>query len=51
MQNSGIYLNRETDYEIVYDPKTYSFWQKIVWTFKIWFGFKHKIKQKVRKVE
>jgi len=39
---------RETDTEIVYNKKSLSFWGKIKFTFKIWLGFKVKLKVKVR---
>lgn len=34
--------------EVEYNPKEYSFWQKIVWTWKLWFGYKFKVKVKVK---
>ena len=46
-----MYLTRNTDYEVEYDSKSFSFWQKIVWTYRIWVGHKIKIKQKVRVIE
>ena len=42
---------RTTEQEIEFQPKSMSFKDKFIWTLKIWFGFKHKVKLKVKVVE
>ena len=44
-------LSRETDYEVEFDSKRFSVKEKMVWTWRIWKGYKGKIKMKLRTVE
>lgn len=39
---------RETDKEIIFNQNSLSIKDKIIWTFKLWFGFKTKLKIKVK---
>ena len=39
---------KDSNQEIEFDPKTMSFKDKIIWTFRLWFGFKQRLKVKVK---
>ena len=41
---------KETEYEIEFDPEKINLIDKVKWTFKIWFGFKAKIKARVKNI-
>ena len=42
---------RNTKYEITFDPKTMTFKEKLIWTIRLWAGFKQPLKCKAEEKE